>query len=314
VARKLSHRRGFTLVELLVVIGIIAVLIAILLPALNKAREQAKTVQCLSNLRQIAQANFGYAADNGGVNVPGAYAANLPCGPGADPTWQDAWFEVLAYGGYLGHPTSLGYGTGGGTEFSIPVVRCPSGLDDGPGWWPQAALPYVARPQTATDGNGLYPVEWFTTFFGPANSYAPTWYAINTVSIDNHISPTGGDGACWPINVLPMADWAGGVYTSAGLTSMPKLSRIHHSAQLVFVYDGVLESNASSINMWVGSVAQARHSGQTICNTVFFDGHAESVPIGYFPQPAAAGTNISYSFTVANLNKFAPNLLWRLDQ
>ena len=101
-----SRPSGFTLVELLVVIGIIAVLISLLLPALSKARTQAMALNCQSNLRQIYNGIVMYANDYKSALVPngGRYLFSGQ-GVGSDPYTYRTWDYYMAEGHYLGGRT-----------------------------------------------------------------------------------------------------------------------------------------------------------------------------------------------------------------
>jgi len=128
-----AGRIGFTLVELLVVIGIIALLVAILLPSLNRAREQARSVQCLSNLRQLSIAIVNYTNENHYLMLGGAE------GP-PQKIWDWIYWDNTApfndlsqapLAKYLGINSSTAAPVAGDNPtLSANVFRCPSDQ-----WW-----------------------------------------------------------------------------------------------------------------------------------------------------------------------------------
>jgi len=129
--------RAFTLVELLVVIGIIGLLVGILLPSLSRARQQANATKCAANLRQIVTAAHMYANDNKGKIVPGAVQV---AGPpiNADPLTYTLWWGEIIWGtGPFTHERGflspyLGQGTS--TDERRNLTLCPTMVDTSPLW------------------------------------------------------------------------------------------------------------------------------------------------------------------------------------
>ncbi|MHC4244247.1 MAG: type II secretion system protein [Planctomycetota bacterium] len=129
----MGKRRGFTLIELLVVIAIIAVLMAILMPALNRAREQGKRMVCLGNLKQMGLAWIMYADDNEGKLVNGAIGySNVDTGWGKHKN-ELAW--INRYSVTDPEEQILGIKEGALWPYikNLDIYKCPTGrrLDNG---------------------------------------------------------------------------------------------------------------------------------------------------------------------------------------
>ena len=165
----MHKKSGFTLIELLVVIAIIALLMAILIPVLRKAREQAKNVECFNNLRQIGLAANFYAGD---------YDLCVP--RGAAGSTERAWYQLFMP--FLAQqPIRNDYRT-------VKIYRCPSYPDK------EQTVCYVVNGWDFKDKKDVIGTEILTptrlttcaqrayTIYLVDNEYAPWRHIIRTAT------------------------------------------------------------------------------------------------------------------------------------
>jgi prepilin-type N-terminal cleavage/methylation domain-containing protein len=201
----MKRRRAFTLVELLVVIGIIAVLVGILLPALNKARDAARRTACLANLRSIGQLVTMYAVQSKG-SVPIGCSSSTNSWNGLAPNYFLARKEsatkvrfvglgMLYSAGLLGR-TGGTPGSGADNDVSEGLVfYCPSQLEDSEWGYDTDKNPWISHMLAA--GSGSVNTSYSSRSTDPTSQLPAATSAAN-----------GQQAVCWT-STGPPADPSG---------------------------------------------------------------------------------------------------------
>ena len=261
------RRAAFTLVELLVVIGIIALLVALLLPSLNKAREQAQKTKCASNLRSVTQATLMYANDNKGF-VPARYIAySSPLKNGTDTT---STFGPAA--GFVG---------------------------GNPGW-PNNANGPALLVKAGLQGNGANYLETNDVFFCPSDIYrAPYRHPITgwgPTSIQNVSANQTSMSFWWWY--FPEKYWnrTTGAQVSAPESDQNHKASVKNAAQKMYITDQYIPVPPAATS--VTDIYKNFHKDGM--NVGYLDGHVTWVKAGSFDVYSRENPTAAYSTVLIN--------------
>ncbi len=239
-----ERQPGFTLVELLVVIAIIGLLVAILVPAIIGAWTLAQSMECRSNLKQIATAALEYASDNRGTIVPCQYKISGLC-----------WCDLLVKGNYLTAINTAGQTNTVTSEHG--VLRCPVS---------EISIAGVVNP---TDPTSIQ--AQCTERLGNTTLSVDCSYYWNGYVGGNNQQPDPTIMARYPSLLVDESATA-----SVQASQYHDLSEIKNRTTLVMAADGIL-FDGDSYPARIAARHPGDHGPRGRTNLVFYDGHVDTM-------------------------------------